>query len=152
MRQTNAAVPINLFIYFYGIGTPALPFGCFATLRSFSHCLQLIVAFSPPAANNSARLACLPQLRVCHGFWPTAQRLNENKNTPNQCSNTNKSIYETCMYWRLIIHSAITQKDILRISINISMIWYYLFFAYLLNLFYLYHSYFFEFGPNNSSN
>lgn len=26
------------------------------------------VAFSPPAANNFARLACLPQLRVCHGF------------------------------------------------------------------------------------
>ena len=26
------------------------------------------VGFSPPAANNFACLACLPQLRVCHGF------------------------------------------------------------------------------------
>ena len=26
------------------------------------------VAFSPPAAYNFACLACLPQLRVCHGF------------------------------------------------------------------------------------
>lgn len=33
------------------------------------------VAFSPPAAKNCARLVCLPQLRVCHGFWPKTQRL-----------------------------------------------------------------------------
>ncbi len=39
------------------------------------------VAFSPPAANNFACLACLPQLRVCHGFCPAAQSLDENKNT-----------------------------------------------------------------------
>ena len=39
------------------------------------------VAFSPPAANNFARLACLPQLRVCHGFCPAAQSFDENKNT-----------------------------------------------------------------------
>ncbi len=146
MRQTSAAVPINLFMYFYGIGTPALPFGCFVALRSLSHSLLLLqpsfgqllvsfaplhslrpsfryhyttfvamqmlhfmasqlqthkshhtagstfhfakptlqyslgfiiaslrptfisVGFSPPAANNFACLACLPRLRVCHGF------------------------------------------------------------------------------------
>ena len=35
-----------------------------ATLRpSF-----ISVGFSPPAANNFACLACLPRLRVCHGF------------------------------------------------------------------------------------
>ena len=50
---------------------------CYATLRSAS----TSVAFSPPAANNFARLACLPQLRVCHGFCPYTQRLDENKNT-----------------------------------------------------------------------
>ena len=33
------------------------------------------VAFSPPAAYNFARLACLLRLRVCHGFEPTAQSL-----------------------------------------------------------------------------
>ena len=43
----------------------------FATLRPpFTS-----VAFSPPAAHNFARLACLPQLRVCHGFCPAAQSL-----------------------------------------------------------------------------
>jgi len=31
------------------------------------------IAFSPPAANNFACLACLPRLRVCHGFCSTAQ-------------------------------------------------------------------------------
>ena len=55
MRQTKAAVPIKLFKYFYGIGTPALPFGCFVALRSLSHILlllqhssrQLPVSFAP---------------------------------------------------------------------------------------------------------
>ncbi len=37
------------------------------------------VAFSPPAAYNFARLACLLQLRVCHGFWPATQWLDETK-------------------------------------------------------------------------
>jgi hypothetical protein len=133
-------------MYFYRIGTPALPFGCSVALRSFSQFLLLLqhssrqllvsfaplhslrpafryhyttfvaipmlhfmashqqahkshhtagstfhfaiptlqyslgfrnaslrpsfisVGFSPPAANNFACLACLPQLRVCHGF------------------------------------------------------------------------------------
>ena len=32
------------------------------------------VGFSPPAANNFACLACLPRLRVCHGFCPTLQK------------------------------------------------------------------------------
>ena len=145
MRQTKAAVPIKLFKYLYGIGTPALPFGCFVALRSLSHsflssCFRsgsylcpsphfihyvlrsatitprsflcrcfiawlptsihtkpatagstfhfakptlqyslgfinatlrpafISVGFSPPAANNFACLACLPQRRVCHGF------------------------------------------------------------------------------------
>lgn len=145
MRQTKAAVPIKPFKYFYGIGTPALPFGCSVALRSLSHsflssCFRsgsylcpsphfihyvlrsatitprsylfccfitwlptskhtkpshggkhipfrkttlqyslgsiiatlrpafISVGFSPPAANNFACLACLPQLRVCHGF------------------------------------------------------------------------------------
>lgn len=55
LRQTKAAVPIKPFMYFYGIGTPALPFGCFVALRSFSHGLlllqhssrQLSVSFAP---------------------------------------------------------------------------------------------------------
>ena len=37
MRQTKAAVPIKPFKYFYGIGTPALPYGYFVALRSLSH-------------------------------------------------------------------------------------------------------------------
>lgn len=37
------------------------------------------VAFSPPAANNFARLACLPQLRVCHGFCPCTHSLTKTK-------------------------------------------------------------------------
>lgn len=49
----------------------------FATLRP----TFISVAFSPPAANNFACLACLPQLRVCHGFCPAAQCFDENKNT-----------------------------------------------------------------------
>ena len=44
------------------------------------------VGFSPPAANNFACLACLPQRRVCHGFCPTTQSLDGNqKHTPNPC-------------------------------------------------------------------
>ena len=163
MRQTNAAVPIKPFKYFYGIGTPALPFGCFVALRSLSHsflssCFRsgsylcpsphfihyvlrfatitprsqlshcsitwlpasntqshhtagstlhfakpplqyslgfiiaslrpsfISVGFSPPAANNFACLACLPQRRVCHGFCLNTQWLDGNqKHTPNPC-------------------------------------------------------------------
>ena len=159
MRQTKPAVPIKPFMYFYGIGTPALPFGCFVTLRSLSRYLQLLqhssrqplVSFTPLhslrpsfryhyttfvafplllfmaahlqthkaktqwAAHSTtqslrynthwvslslhyvlhsfqsgsvhplpiifARLACLPQLRVCHGFWPTHNALPKIKNT-----------------------------------------------------------------------
>lgn len=33
MRQTNAAVPIKPFVYFYGIGTPALPAEAGASLH-----------------------------------------------------------------------------------------------------------------------
>ena len=40
--QTIAAAAINLFINFFGIAAPALPFGCFATLRSLSHFLLLL--------------------------------------------------------------------------------------------------------------
>ncbi len=62
MRQTSAAVPINLFMYFYGIGTPALPFGCFVALRSLSHCLQLI-------RHSSRQL--LVSFMTLHSFRPS---------------------------------------------------------------------------------
>jgi hypothetical protein len=38
--QTIAAAAINLFINFYGIAAPAMPFGCSASLHSLSCCLQ----------------------------------------------------------------------------------------------------------------
>ena len=41
--QTITAAAINLFINFYGIAAPAMPFGCSASLRSLSCCLQLLL-------------------------------------------------------------------------------------------------------------
>ena len=41
--QTIAAAAINLFINFYGIAAPAMPFGCSASLRSLSCCLQFLL-------------------------------------------------------------------------------------------------------------
>ena len=42
IRQTIAAAAINLFINFYGIAAPAMPFGCSASLRSLSCRLQFL--------------------------------------------------------------------------------------------------------------
>ena len=42
IRQTIAAAAINLFINFYGIAAPAMPFGCSASLHSLSYCLQFL--------------------------------------------------------------------------------------------------------------
>lgn len=59
MRQTNAAATIGLFKKFFnGIAAPALPFGCSATLRSLSHCFQLI-------RHSSRQLPC-PSCRFVH--------------------------------------------------------------------------------------
>ena len=41
--QTIAAAAINLFIIFYGIAAPAMPFGCSASLRSLACCLQFLL-------------------------------------------------------------------------------------------------------------
>ena len=41
--QTIAAAAINLFINFYGIAAPAMPFGYSALLRSLSCCLQFLL-------------------------------------------------------------------------------------------------------------
>ena len=41
--QTIAAAAKNLFINFYGIAAPAMPFGCSASLRSLSCCLQFLL-------------------------------------------------------------------------------------------------------------
>lgn len=46
--QTIAAAAINLFINFYGIAAPAMPFGCSASLRSLSCCLQFLLI--PPGS------------------------------------------------------------------------------------------------------
>ena len=43
MCQTIAAVPLVFLCYLNGTGTPAMPFGCFAALRSLSHCLQFLL-------------------------------------------------------------------------------------------------------------
>ena len=55
---------LNLFINFYGIAAPALPFGCFATLRSLSHFLQLI-------RHSSRQLLC-PSRHFVHYFLRSA--------------------------------------------------------------------------------
>lgn len=55
---------LNLFITFYGIAAPALPFGCFATLRSLSHFLQLI-------RHSSRQLLC-PSRHFVHYFLRSA--------------------------------------------------------------------------------
>ena len=41
--QTIAAAAIIFFINFYGIAAPAMPFGCSASLRSLSCCLQFLL-------------------------------------------------------------------------------------------------------------
>ena len=41
--QTIAAAAINLFINFNGIAAPSMPFGCSASLRSLSCCLQFLL-------------------------------------------------------------------------------------------------------------
>ena len=82
LRQTKAAVPIKPFMYFVRIGTPALPFGCFVTLRSLSHSLlllqpsfgQLLVSFATsfitfyvPLPLHRVRTYAVASL---HGFPP----------------------------------------------------------------------------------
>ena len=63
------------------------PLQCSLGSITASLCPSFIsVGLSPPAANNFACLACLPQRRVCHGFCPTTQSLDGNqKHTPNPC-------------------------------------------------------------------
>lgn len=67
--------------HFYGIAAPALPFGCFATLRSLSHCLQLIRHSSRqllcPSCHlihfvlRSASLHHVRTLTICYKAWHT---------------------------------------------------------------------------------
>lgn len=81
MCQTNAGAAIKLFITFYGIAAPVLPFGCFATLRSLSHFLRLIRHSSRqllcPSCHfihfvlRSAALHHVRSLTICCKAWHT---------------------------------------------------------------------------------
>ena len=89
-------------MHFYGIAAPALPFGCFATLRSLSHCLQLI-------RHSSRQLLCpschlihfvlrftslhhVLTLTICFKAWHTILSTNQNTSDAHTFSQTHTTI------------------------------------------------------------
>lgn len=102
MCQTIAALPINLFMSFYGIGKAAMPFGCFATLRSLSHFLQFLLHSSRqllcPSCHfihfvlRSATLHHVRSLTICFKAWHTIHNTKQSTSDAHTFSQTNATI------------------------------------------------------------
>ena len=63
MRQTNTRVPIKAVYVLEGIGTLALPFGCYVALRSLSHHLLLLQHSSRQLLVSFRYTSFIPSLR-----------------------------------------------------------------------------------------